>query len=209
VGDVSVQAQYRLTKYKPGGWMPTTAINIQESLPIGRYDRLDNKPSDGFGSGAYATTLSLYSQTFFWTPNGRILRTRLDFAYTVSNRARLRGVSVYGTPVGFRGHADPGDSFNVDLAFEYSVTREWVLAMDIAWQRDAATKVSGHYTPTGASAPVALQARAPVSESLILAPAVEYSWTPNIGVIVGARIVPAGRNTTASVTPAIAINYVR
>ena len=58
IGDVSVQAQYRLTQFKEGGWMPTTAINIQESLPIGRYDRLDNKPSDGFGSGAYATTLS-------------------------------------------------------------------------------------------------------------------------------------------------------
>ena len=51
--------------------------------------------------------------------------------------------------------------------------------------------------------------RYPVSKAVILAPAVEYNFNAQVGVIVGARIVPAGRNTTASVTPAIAVNWVR
>jgi hypothetical protein len=203
LGDLTVQGQYRLSQYKEGGRVPTVSLMLQETLPTGRHDRLDNRPNDGFGSGAYATTLGLNSQTYFWTPNGRILRTRLNLAYTVSGQAKLRDMSVYGTPTGFSGRAKPGDSFNVDLAFEYSLTRRWVAALDIAWQRDAATRVSG-VDAAGA----AYERRAPVSQALILAPAIEYNISPALGVIAGARIIPAGRNTTASVTPVIAVNYV-
>ena len=118
VGDLTVQAQYRLRAYRPGSWAPALGLVLQESLPIGRYDKLEGRPGDGFGGGAYATTLGLYSQTYFWTPNGRILRTRLDLSYTVSADAKPRGESVYGTPSGFRGRASPGDGVNGEFAFE-------------------------------------------------------------------------------------------
>ncbi|TCS12313.1 transporter [Caulobacter sp. BK020] len=203
LGDLTVQGQYRLAQWKEGGRTPTLSLMLQETLPTGRHDRLDTRPNDGFGSGAYATTVGLNSQTYFWTPNGRILRTRLNVAYTVSGHAEVEGASVYGTPAGFTGRARPGDSFNVDLAFEYSMTRRWVAALDLAYQRDAATTVSG---VDGAGA--AYERRAPVSQALILAPAIEYNFSPAVGVIVGARIIPAGRNVTASVTPVIAVNYV-
>lgn len=203
IGDLTVQAQYRLTQYKEGGRVPTISVMLQENLPIGRHDGLDDRPNDGFGSGVYATTVGVNSQYYFWTPNGRILRTRLNFAYTRSDNAKVRGMSVYGTPTGFTGKAQPGDSFLVNLAFEYSITRNWVAAMDLAWQRDESTKVTGMLGGTS------FERRYPVSKALILAPAVEYNFNSQVGVIVGARIVPAGRNTTASVTPAIAVNYVR
>lgn len=203
IGDLTAQAQYRLLKYEEGRHVPTVSIMLQENLPIGRHDRLDDRPNDGFGSGAYATTVGVNSQYIWWAPNGRIVRTRLNAQYTRSDTAKVRGSSVYGTPRGFAGKAQPGDSFLVDLAFEYSLTRSWVAAMDIGWQRDASTKVTGML---GGSA---FERRYPVSKALILAPAVEYNFNSRVGVIVGARIVPAGRNTTASVTPAIAFNYVR
>ena len=203
LGDLTVQGQYRLSQYKEGGRVPTISLMLQETLPTGRHDKLDNRPNDGFGSGAYATTVGLNSQTYFWTPNGRILRARLNLAYTRSAHAKVDGVSVYGTQAGFSGRAKPGDSFNVDLAFEYSLTRQWVAALDLAYQRDATTTVSGVD-----SAGAAFARRSPVSQALILAPAVEYNLSPVLGVIAGARIIPAGRNTTASVTPVIAVNYV-
>lgn len=203
LGDLTLQGQVRLTQYKAGGRMPTISLVVQETLPLGRHDRLDTRPHDGFGSGAYATSVGLNSQTYFWTPNGRILRTRLNLAYARSGHADVRGMSVYGTPAGFAGRARPGDGFTVDLAFEYSITRNWVAAIDLAYQRDASTQVSG-VDGTGA----AYERRSPVSQALILAPAVEYNFSPALGVIAGARIIPAGRNTTASVTPVIAVNYV-
>lgn len=203
IGDVTAQAQYRLLKYEEGGRVPTVSLMLQENLPIGRHDGLDDRPNDGFGSGAFATTVGVNSQYYFWTPNGRILRTRLNVAYTRSDNAKVRGASVYGTPRGFSGKAQPGDSFLVNAAFEYSLTRNWVAAMDVAWQRDASTKITGRLS--GAD----FERRYPVGKALILAPAVEYNFNSSVGVIVGARVVPAGRNVTASVTPAIAVNWVR
>jgi hypothetical protein len=121
--DTSLLAQYGLTRFHEGSWMPATAVNVQETLPTGRYDRLGNRPSDGFGSGAFTTTLSFYSQTYLWLPNGRILRLRLDVSQAFSSSAHVEDASVYGTAAGFRGSARPGSSLFVDAAWEYSLTR--------------------------------------------------------------------------------------
>lgn len=204
VGDLTLQGQYRLTKYREGSWVPTMSVVVQESLPIGKHDRLENQPNDGFGSGAYATSVGLNSQVYFWTPNGRILRTRLDLNYTRSAKAGVEGMSVYGTPTGFSGKAAPGQVFTADLAFEYSLTRRWVLALDLGYEHDAATRVAG----TVGAAATPFRASYGSSEAFVLAPAVEYNFSSQLGVIMGARIVAAGRNTTSTVAPAIAINYV-
>jgi hypothetical protein len=203
VGDISLQAQYRLTTFREGSAVPTISVAVKESLPTGRFDRLDRRPGDGFGSGAYATTLALWSQTYFRMENGRLLRTRLDVDYTVAGRAKPEGVSVYGTPAGFRGRADPGDGVTAYLAFEYSVTRNWVLAMDLGYERHAPTRVSG---TVGAEL---FERRYGTSHAFVVAPAVAYNFSPTLGVIGGVRVIPAGRNMTTSVAPVIAINYVR
>jgi hypothetical protein len=61
-GDLTLQAQYRLTQFQEGSWIPTLSFVVGETVPTGKYDRLDRHPGDGFGAGAYTTTLSLYSQ---------------------------------------------------------------------------------------------------------------------------------------------------
>jgi hypothetical protein len=129
--DLTLQAQYRLTKFHVRSWIPTTSIAVQETLPTGKYNRLGNRPSDGLGSGAYTTTLALYSQTYFWLPNGRILRTRFNVSQGFSNNVNIEDVSVYGTEVSFRGRAKPGSSFFVNASWEYSLTRRWVLPLDV------------------------------------------------------------------------------
>ena len=78
MGDLTLQGQYHLTKFHEGGQTPTMSVALQETLPTGKYDQLGDRVSDGMGSGAYTTTLALYSQTYFWLPNHRILRMRLD-----------------------------------------------------------------------------------------------------------------------------------
>ena len=97
--------------------MPTISINVQETLPTGRYDRLGERPHDGFGSGAYTTTLSVYAQTYFWMPNGRLLRMRVNASQGLSSGADIAGTSVYGTGAGFLGRAEPGNSFVLDASW--------------------------------------------------------------------------------------------
>jgi hypothetical protein len=207
VGDPSVQMQYRLTQFHAGSWAPTFSLNLQESLPLGRYDRL-HRPSDGFGSGAWTTTLGAYFQSLFWMPNGRILRARLDLSYAMSAAVPVEGQSVYGTALGFHGHANPGDAATVVLAFEYSATRNWVMACDVWYERDGNTHVRGSEQASGEPR-ADFDADSGSSQQLIFAPALEYNWSARTGIIFGARVVAAGRNATASVTPVAAFSYFR
>lgn len=204
-GDLTIQAQYRLHRYQEGSGIPTMSVAVQETLPTGRYDRLGNHPSNGFGGGAFTTTPAFYSQTFFWLPNGRILRMRLNVVPSFSHTMSVKDVSVYGTATGFRGQAKPGSSVFVDGAWEYSVTKRWVLALDATYRHQGNTSVSGENI-SDPSHPVLLNSGA--SDAFGLAPAIEYNWKPNLGVLLGVRLIPVGRNTLASITPALAVNFV-
>ena len=208
VGDLSLLGQYRLTQFHVGSWIPTTAFVVQEALPTGKYDRLGTRPSDGLGGGAYTTTLSLYSQTYFWMPNGRILRTRLDVSGAFSNSVHVEDVSVYGTDAGFRGSASPGRSLYADLAGEYSVTQRWVLGLDLTYRHGANTRVAGYdiLDPESVQNPPSIVFNSGSSDAFGFAPAIEYNWTPKLGVLLGTRVILAGHNTSSSITPALAIN---
>lgn len=210
MGDLILQAQYRLTQFHEGSAMPTIAIQWQETLPTGAYDRLGNRPSNGVGSGTYTTTLGVNSQTYVWLPNGRILRMRLNVTQSFSHSTSVTGVSVYGTDAAFRGNAKPGSAFYADASWEYSLTQRWVLAMDAIYSHHHHTQVSG-YEMLGIGS---MQDASPVrfrsgsSTAFGFAPAIEYSWTPNLGVLLGSRFILGGHRTQASFTPAIALNYV-
>ena len=198
MGDVTVQAQYGLTRFHEGSWIPTTAFVLQETLPVGKYDQLGDRPANGFGAGTYSTNLALYSQYFFWMPNGRILRTRLDVSYSISGSAGVRDVSVYGTDEGFRGRARPGNVTVLNAAGEYSLTRNWVLAMDVVYEHDGSTHVYGS----------GLNVDSGTAHTWSLAPAIEYNFNSRVGVIAGAKFTVAGRNATAVVIPVAAVNIV-
>lgn len=208
VGDLTLQGQYRLSRYQEGSWVPTTSLVIGETLPTGKYDRLNPNSADGFGAGAYTTILSLYSQDYFWMPSGRILRSRLDVSYSLSSRVGVQGVSVYGTGAGFTGHADPGNSLSIDSSWEYSATRNWVLALDVVYEHDASTGLTGSYPAAPNQGATTVQQNSGPSWSVGFAPAIEYNWNAKIGVIAGVRYIPLGRNMEISVTPVAALNMV-
>lgn len=206
LGDVSVQAQYRLTDVPAGSSRPTISLQLQETLPSGKYDRLGRRPGNGLGSGATTTTLQVNTQTYFWLANGRILRMRFNVAQSFSTRAQVEDISVYGTADGFRGHARPGSSFYVNAAWEYSLSQRWVLALDVTYRRSHGARVRGYDLRDDQSHLLHLDGRS--SEALGFAPAIEYSWSPRLGVLFGTRVITGGHNTPTTITPAMAINYV-
>ena len=205
VGDLNVQAQCRLRLFREGSWLPTISVNFQETLPVGKYDQLGNNANNGLGSGAYTTTLGFYTQTFFWMPNGHILRARFNVTQAFSHSASVQDVSIYGTTQGFRGHASPGAALFLDLAAEYSITHHWVLAGDAVYRHQYNTAVSGYNLSDPATS---IFLNSGPSQVFGFAPAFEYNFTSKVGFIAGARIFPAGKNTTDSITPVIAVNIV-
>ncbi len=201
LGDTTLRAQYMITAMDPTNGIPDLALAVLQNLPTGKYDRLD-RAGDGFGGGSYATTVALYSQMAWWMPSGRLLRTRLNLSETFSPRVPVSDASVYGTDPGFLGHAQPGNQFSTDAAFEYSLTRNWVLALDLLYNHGNATVARGLQGTN------ALHLNFGSSDGYGFAPAVEYNFTSNLGVLVGVRVFPDSHGTTSTVTPAVALNYV-
>ena len=97
--------------------------------------------------------------------------------------------------------ARPGDVLTIYSAWEYSITREWVFALDFIYQHDASTRLNG---ATGDAQRVDNDFGS--AWRFGVAPAIEYNWSRNVGVIVGTRWYVAGRNSNATVTPMAAIN---
>ena len=89
----------------------------------------------------------------------------------------------------------------------YSITRNWVAAMDFWLEQDNNTRVTGNYALADGGAAAAAN-NSGTSGHLYVAPALEYNFGGNVGVIFGAGIFAWGRNETALVTPVIAINTV-
>ena len=201
LGDQTLIFQYRLTEFNPSkSWLPTLAFNIQETFPTGRYDNLD-RLSDGLGNGAYTTSVAVYSQAYTRLSNGRLLRMRLNIQASFPGVAPVRNNSVYDTPVGFLGTARPGRSYNADLAFEYSLTKRWVLAFDIVAKHIERTRVHGTLV-SGTT----LQTTTARSDLTGVAPAIEYNFSSNYGILLGTRILAGRRSSTFTVTPALAVN---
>lgn len=204
--DQILQAQFRLTRFREGSWLPTISLLLQESVPTGAYDRL-RRPSDGMGQGAWATTLGVNAQSYFWMPNGRILRVRLNLARTFASHAGVEGASVFGTGPDFQGRASLGAGYSIDTAFEYSLTRRWVLALDLLHSHGDATQVIGYDAAPGLPR-VPVRMTYASGDAYGYAPAVEYNFTSRLGVLLGVRFIVGGHNVQRSVTPAIAVNYV-
>lgn len=200
LGDLTLNFQYRLTPPNPRKNFPSVALVLQEALPTAPYDNL-HVAGSGSGSGARSTLLGLYAQQFFWLPNGRILRARMNVTHTLTGKARVRNISVYGTGDGFTGTAKPGTATMIDVAAEYSLTKRFVLALDALRQWNERTTLA----VGPGSAPVPLPT-IPSTRFNAIVPSLEFNWTSNEGVIVGSRVIFKGHNQTSSVTPVIAFN---
>jgi len=93
-------------------------------------------------------------------------------------------------------------SLFIDAAWEYSMTRNWVLALDAIYQNNRNTTVIGIQDAKN----VRLDSGS--SWSYGFAPALEYNLSPNVGVIFGVRVVAPGHNASITVAPVMAINFV-
>jgi hypothetical protein len=201
IGDLKLMSQLRLTHFRADHRVPTIAVDLNEVIPTGHDDRL-GPSEEGHGSGAFATEVGVNVQHYFLLGNGRLLRARINLLQRFPYKTEVTGRSVYGTDATFRGHARPGTKTTLIAAAEYSLTNEWVLAMDVEADFAGRTKVEGR---EGGGGPL-IRTSAPASRDVGFAPAIEYNWSPSTGALLGVWIVPKGHNAPASITPAVAIS---
>jgi hypothetical protein len=203
MGDTVVRVQQRLRAPAADGTGLVLGLALAQRFTTGKYHQLDTNPLNATGNGAARTTLSLGAQQLHWLPNDHALRWRGQVAWSPSpGHVRVHDRSVYGTSHGFRGSARVGQAWNATIAAEYVLDTRWVLVGEAIWNRTGPSRVAGlhgSHEDRFALAP---------SHDISLAPAVEYHFSPTIGLIAGVQFSVAGRNAGDYVAPQAALNMV-
>lgn len=199
VSDIPMSLSFQLLKESPTHPYPTIKLRLGLNAPLGKYDRLDPARfgTDVGGTGNWDPSIGLLFSYLFHLKGIHFLAWHNWFNYTLTVPVHVHGLSFYGGaprvgPIkGTRGTVYPGNIFLITEGFEFSLTQNWVLSLDLVYQHVNRNRFSGHTLP--GTAPVA-----PSSELFSIAPALEYNFSPDIGIIAGPWFSVAGRNRNLS-----------
>lgn len=133
-GDLSVTFGIQLVKETPS--VPSIRFTIGESFPTGKYRHLDPDKAgiDASGSGAYETVFGLNISKILWWFKLHPIGFRFVTSYSIpDHNAKVNDFNAYGGGFGTNGHVRVGNTLNMDIGIEVSITQRWVFATDIAY----------------------------------------------------------------------------
>lgn len=203
--DMPLGFDYQLFSRPPESWIPTIKLAVHINLPWGKYQKLNPhaRGTDIGGSGSWAPSAGLVMSHLVHITGPMFFAPRFNIQYTVPTPVPVKGYNAYGGGYHTRGTVFPGQNLTCLFGCELSLTQNWTLATDIQYQHVNKTRFKGH---RGNTANVPNVIGGPSSELFALAPAIEYNWSANYGVIAGAWFSVGGRNTEEFASGVIAIN---
>ena len=204
---MNVGFDFQILVDAPDNYLPALKLTIQEVFPIGQHDHLDpNKHEvDAGGNGKYVTEVTLAASRLIQLKDEYWLNLRLAWDYVISTRVHVHGYNFYGGNAQTDGYVYPPQVSKFDFAFELTLSRNWALAFDAVSRYAPSRKFKGVAGFTAAGTPDTLSKGAFAEYSL--APAIEYNWNANLGIIIGAWFTVAGRNVDAFTSWVSAFNY--
>lgn len=207
IGDFSIALGFQALRQKDKSWLPDLRVVLQEIIPTGRFDHLDPKKlsTDETGTGSYQTILGFNFQKLFTLSNDHYLRTRLSLAAAFSSVVYVEGANAFGGNRLTRGKVNPGNSYSIDGAVEYTLNQHWVPVMEVLYAHSNSTSFIGNpgFTPGGSFANVGGAG----GDSASLAPAIEYNFTATLGIIGGVWFSVTGPHSGKFTSTAVAVNY--
>lgn len=177
-------------------FVPKMKFTITQSFPTGSFQNLSHNGLNlsATGAGAWQTTGTFaIGKLLFWDTL-HPFNTRLALNYTLSTRTNVRNFNAYGGGFGTRGKVHPGNTFSADLGFEVSIDQPWVVALDVVYSCTNRTTFHGKPGVTAAGTPASVGSG--YSDQLSLAPAFEYNFNADMGIVAGVWFPVYGRNST-------------
>lgn len=206
MGDFQFAFGFQILEERKNSWIPDLRLELKQNFPTGHYQHLNpNKhKTDATGFGVYQTGVAFDFQKIFLI-GIRLLRIRWTFDYLASPPTHIEGFNTYGGGYGTNGKVKLGDRFFSVLAFEYTFTQNWIAAIDIVYDMNHKISFSGNPGKTKEGIPAIMTA--PSRKQFSLAPAIEYAFNGNLGIVFGPWFSIAGKNSTRFISGVIAINY--
>lgn len=193
-GDMTGQIGLRVVKQ--GLWMPGVKVYFNQTFPTGNYKNLSSTKSglEATGSGTYQTSFSLNVAKILLWDTGHPLSLRLSLNYYAPSAVRVTGFNAYGGGFNTSGSVHPGNSFKLSFGTEVSLTQRWVFANDLVYTTASSTSFNGALGTTSTGAVASMTS--PSNDSLSLAPALEYNFNANVGILAGTWFTVYGRNSS-------------
>lgn len=188
-------------------WSPYVKLVLTETFPTGKYRNLNPKKrgSDSGGKGSFITQVGVVLGEMFRLSKRHFMDTRLLLQYTIPSAVKLKGFNSYGGGYGTRARLFPSQSFEVDFAVEILLAKRWAFACDFVGAWNKKTHFSGNPGTNADGTPAILGNKSGIQYSM--APALEYNWSANLGVIGGCWFTFAGKNSAKFWNAIFAINY--
>jgi len=203
--DWTASVGYQLLFSKLKDPWPAIKAVFRTTFPVGKYQHLRAKKlkTDATGEGSYRPALGLVFGKLIHIYNNHWLELRLVSFYNFLQPVKVKGYNVFGGTYNTNAKVFVGDILTVDFAVQYSLTQRWALAIDVFYRHQNRTFYKG-YQGTIELSKQALNH--PSNETLSLAPALEYSFSPKLGLVGGCWFSVAGRNSLQFRTSVISFN---
>ncbi|WP_419418826.1 hypothetical protein ACNVED_09710 [Legionella sp. D16C41] len=206
ISDISMILGYQALEQGKTKWRPDLRVTVQEIFPSGKFEDLKPfyKGTDASGLGSYQTGFNLNFQHLLQLTELNYLRTRLSIGFLTGTDVRIHGITSYGGVANTDGKINPGNLFNVDLAWELNLTQNWVAVMEGYYASRDGTRFRGFSgsNSNGTAVNLGHQNLAEIS----LAPAIEYNFNQNVGIIGGYWFSITGKDATDFKSVVVALN---
>lgn len=206
-GDFSVAIDYQLLWDDAHKWWPAIKLIARELFPTGKYQHFDPDKNwtDDAGAGAFETDLSIVFGRLFHLKGNHYLSTRLSFTYAIPSNVHVEGFNNYGGGFGTNGTVKIANNASALLGMELNVSQNWVLALDIATAWGGKISFSGKRGVNKDGTPATVGGGS--FSQISLAPALEYNFSENVGIILGCWFSVAGRNSSEFASGVLAVNW--
>lgn len=208
IGDLPLQVYIGLTKDNPDSNIPGMVLGIKTTVPLGRYKNLspDGAVADAIGGGSWRPTVDIAIGKQIHLSGVHFLIVRSYFAYQFLNNFKVQGFHAYGGGYKAKGYMKMGAQYTYIASFEYAFSRHGVFAFDFNYQHNNKMTFHGHGGYINIDENVQSSTGVPSSDQFSIAPALEYNFNANVGLIAGVWFSVAGRNAQAFYCPTFALN---
>lgn len=188
-------------------YAPNMSFTISETFPTGKYKNLslNGLGLNSTGEGSYQTQFGVAASKIIWWSYPHPMKFRLFGSYTVALPVHVTNFNNYGGGFGTNGHVKPGNTWTGDLGWELSLTQNWVFALDVAYVAQSHTPFTG--TPGVLADGTPATVGGGYNDNLSLAPAIEYNWNVNLGILWGVQFSVYGKNSQNLINGQFSVTY--
>lgn len=204
IADCIISAGWQLLNAKIQDPWPALKLAFRSSLPFGKYRHLDPKKmrTDIHGTGNYFPSVGLVGTKLYHLKGIHYVEFRFASFYAFATHVSVKGRSLYNAYNLKKGKVSPGDLITATFSIQYNFTRRVAFACDLFYKHQKKTKYAGPFNPHD---PIVIGNKKS-NDNISLAPALEYNFSQNLGLIGGCWLSVAGRNSLNFTSGVLALN---